>query len=224
MLNLIIRTFIIYCSVTFCMRLMGKKQLGQLQPAELVITMIISEIATNPIENPDAPLSRTIIPLLLLVCFEIFNSYIDMKNVRYRLITEGNPVTIIKNGVIDQKKLKSLRFTISDVIAGLRQKDIFDITEVDYAIVEANGSLSVLLKPKNKPLTPATMNKPEKPTGMPCPVMIDGKIIKSNFCDCGITVKEIQQKLMRENLQESDVVLMTVDKSKKFNIITKTEE
>ena len=151
-------------------------------------------------------------------------TYIDMKNVRYRLITEGNPVTIIKNGVIDQKKLKALRFTISDVIAGLRQKDIFDISEVDYAIVEANGSMSVLLKPKNKPLTPATMNKPEKPTGMPCPVMNDGKIIKSNFCDCGITVKEIQQKLMRENLQESDVVLMTVDKSKKFNIITKSEE
>lgn len=219
MIGTVIRTLIIYCVLTLCVRLMGKRQLGELQPGELVITILMSEIAANPIEDSNIPLINCIVPLMLLVSFEIFNSLLDMKNVRFRLITEGNPRVIIRNGELDQKQLKKLRFTVSDVLAALRQKDVFDIADVQYAIVEANGMLSVLLKPDKRTATPKTVGKPEKDNGMPCPVIIDGKIIKNNFLDCGVSVEEIERKIARENTSQKDIVLMTVDKNKQFYII-----
>lgn len=221
MITTIIRTFIIYCVVSICVRLMGKRQLGQLQPGELVITILISEIAAMPIGDNDIPLLNSLIPLFLLVSFEIINSLIDRKFVGYRHLTEGKPITIIRNGKILQNELKALRFTINDVLLGLRQKDVFDIEEVEYAIVETNGTLSVLLKPNYRPATPKVLGKSEKNNGMPCAVVIDGKIIESSFKDCGITKKEVESKVKKETDDIKSVLLMTVDKNKKFNIIFK---
>lgn len=223
MITTIIRTFIIYCVVSICVRLMGKRQLGQLQPGELVITILISEIAAMPIGDNNVPILNSIIPLLLLVSFEIINSLIDRKSVRLRHLTEGKPVTIIRNGELLQNELKELRYTINDVLLGLRQKDVFDIEEVEYAVVETNGTLSVLLKPNYRPAIQKNLGKAEKDNGMPCAVIIDGKIIESSFKDCGITEKEVLAKLDRETDDIKKVMLMTVDKSKKFNIIFKKE-
>ena len=202
---------------------MGKRQLGQLQPGELVITILISEIAAMPIGDNNVPILNSIIPLLLLVSFEIINSLIDRKFVKFRHLTEGKPVTIIRNGELLQNELKELRYTINDVLSGLRQKDVFDIDEVEYAVVETNGTLSVLLKPCYRPAIQKNMGKTEKDSGMPCAVIIDGKIIESSFKDCGITEKEVFSKLQRETDDIKNVMLMTVDKSKKFNIIFKKE-
>ena len=223
MISTIIRTFIIYCAVTLCVRLMGKRQLGQLQPGELVITILISEIAAMPIGDNDIPILNSIIPLFLLVSFEIINSLIDRKFVGYRHLTEGKPITIIRNGELLQKELKKLRFTINDVLLALRQKDVFDIEEVQFAVVETNGTLSVLLKPGHRPATPKTLGKCEKDNGMPCAVVIDGKIIETSFQDCGITKKEVESKIRKETDNIKSILLMTVDKNKKFNIIFKKE-
>ena len=223
MITTIIRTFIIYCAVSVCVRIMGKRQLGQLQPGELVITILISEIAAMPIGDNNIPILNSLIPLFLLVSFEIINSLIDRKSVSFRQLTEGNPITIIKNGELLQKELKELRFTINDVLLGLRQKDVFDIDEVEYAIVETNGTLSVLLKPDYRPATAQVVGKKEKDNGMPCPVVIDGKIIESAFEDCGITKKEVESKIRRETDNIKSILLMTVDKNKGFNIIFKED-
>lgn len=223
MIATIIRTFIIYCVVSLCVRLMGKRQLGELQPGELVITILISEIAAIPIEDNTVPIINSVIPLMLLVSFEIINSLIDRRSVKFRYWTEGNPVTIIRNGELLQKELKALRFTINDVLSGLRQKDVFDIEDVEYAVVETNGTLSVLLKPDKRPATPKTVGKTEKDTGMPCTVVIDGKIIESTFQDCGVTKEEVLRKVQRETDNIENILLMTVDKSKKYNIILKKE-
>ena len=223
MISTILRTFIIYCAVSLCVRLMGKRQLGQLQPGELVITILISEIAAMPIGDNSIPILNSLVPLFLLVSFEIINSVIDRKSVSFRHLTEGRPITIIRNGELLQKELKSLRFTINDVLSALRQKDVFDIEEVEYAVVETNGTLSVLLKPCYRPAIQKTTGKREKDNGMPCAVVIDGKIIESSFKDCDITEKEVVSKLQRETTDLKNVMLMTVDKSKKFNIIFKKE-
>lgn len=223
MITTIIRTFIIYCVVSLCVRLMGKRQLGQLQPGELVITILISEIAAMPIGDNSVPVINSIIPLMLLVSFEIINSLIDRKFVKYRNISDGKPITIIRNGELLQKELKALRFTVNDVLSGLRQKDVFDIEEVEYAIVETNGTLSVLLKPDKRPATPRTLGKNEKDNGMPCAVVIDGAIIESSFKDCGITEKEVVSKIRKETDNIKDILLMTVDKNKSYNIIFKKE-
>ena len=201
----------------------GKRQLGELQPGELVITLLVSEIAANPIIDTSLPLLNCIIPLMLLVSFEILNSVIDMKCVRFRYFTEGKPITVIRNGQLDQKQLRKLRFTINDILAALRQKDIFNIEDVEYAIVETNGTLSTLLKPDKRNSTPKNYDKPEKDTGLPCAVVIDGRIIQTNFEDCGVTMDEIISKIEREKLQQKDILLMTVDRSKNYYIITKKE-
>ena len=223
MISTIIRTFIIYCAVTLCVRLMGKRQLGELQPGELVITLLISEIATNPVLDPSLPLANSVIPLILLVAFEILNSFLAMKSVNFRYLSDGKPITIIRNGKLDQKNLKKLRFTINDVYSALRQKDVFNIEDVQFAIVETNGTLSVLLKPEKRNSTPKNYDKPEKNTGMPCEIVVDGKIIEANFEDCGITKNEVLSKIKAEKIDQKEILLMTVDASKSYYIITKRE-
>ena len=217
MISTIIRTFITYCTVSVCVRLMGKRQLGQLQPGELVITILISEIAAMPIGDNN-------IPLFLLVSFEIINSLIDRKFVKLRYLSEGKPITIIRNGELLQNELKALRFTVNDVLSGLRQKDVFDIDEVEYAIVETNGTLSVLLKPENRNVTLKNLGKSEKDQGLPCAVVIDGKIIGSAFKDCFVTQKEVESRIRRETDDIRNILLMTVDRNKKYNIIFKKED
>ncbi len=223
MLSVVIRTFIIYSLVTIFVRVMGKRQLGELQPGELVITLLISEIATTPVTDNTLPLLNSVIPLILLVSFEIITSVLEMKSVRFRYLADGKPMTVIRNGKLDQKKLKKLRFTVNDILAALRQKDIFDIEDVQYGIVETNGTFSVLLKPEKRNSTPENYDIPEKDTGLPCPVIIDGKIIETNFEDCFVTLGEIKTKLNHENIEQKNILLMTVDKSKNYYIIMKKE-
>ncbi len=219
----IVRTLIIYCIVAVCVRIMGKRQLGELQPGELVVTILISEIAAAPIVEPGAPLINSIVALFLLASFEILTSLIDMKSVRFRFISEGNPITVIKNGQLDQKQLKKLRFSINDILAALRQKSIFNIADVEYAVVETNGTLSALLKPEKRTVTASTLHKPEKDEGLPCAVVIDGHIMEHNLDECPATLSDIERKIKNEKLKQQDIVLMTVDKNKKYYIITKKE-
>lgn len=221
MIATIIRTFIIYCFVSLCVRLMGKRQLGQLQPGELVITILISEIAATPITDTSQPIINTVISLMLLVAFEIFSSLLCRKSLKFRYASDGKPITLIKHGKLNQKNLKMLRFTIDEVLSALRQKDIFDINEVEYAVVETNGNLSVLLKQNKQPLTQETYESPKKTTDAPCVVIIDGKIIESSLNDSSVTIDEINKKIKKDKVDKKDILLMTVTKSNKYTIIRK---
>ncbi len=224
MILTVIRTFIIYCAVHFSVRLMGKRQLGELQPGELVITILISEIAATPITEPRQPLLQSIIPLMLLVSFEIINSLIAMKKPKFRYKTDGRPITVINDGNLNLKRLSELRFTIDDILAALRQKDVFDINEVQYAIVETNGMLSVLLKPQKRPATGENVHNSEKDNGMATPVIIDGYILEKSIREADAERKDIIKKLERDNIPLEKIVLMTVDKNNKFNVILKDNE
>ena len=223
MIATIIRTFIIYCFVSICVRIMGKRQLGQLQPGELVITILISEIAATPITDTNQPILNTAISLMLLVAFEIFSSLVARKNLHFRYVADGKPITLIKNGKLNQQNLKMLRFTIDEVLSALRQKDIFDINDVEYAVVETNGTLSVLLKQNKQPLTQETHQRPETTTDAPCVVIIDGSIIESSLEDSPVTLDEINKKLKNDRMKTKDILLMTVTKSKKFFTIKKVD-
>lgn len=221
MIATIIRTFIIYCFVSLCVRIMGKRQLGQLQPGELVITILISEIAATPITDTNQPILNTAISLMLLVSFEIISSLIARKSLKFRYASDGKPITLIKNGKLRQDNLKELRFTIDEVLSALRQKDIFDISEVEYAVVETNGTLSVLLKQNKQPLTQETYESPKKTTDAPCVVIIDGKVIESSLEDSPVTLDGIKRKIKNDRIDIKNILLMTVTKSKKFLTINK---
>ena len=221
MIATIVRTFIIYCFVSLCVRIMGKRQLGQLQPGELVITILISEIAATPITDTNQPILNTAISLMLLVSFEIISSLIARKSLKFRYASDGKPITIIKNGKLNQQSLKTLRFTIDEVLSALRQKDVFDINDVEYAVVETNGTLSVLLKQSKQPLSQETYQSPKKTTDAPCVVIIDGKIIESSLEDSPVTLDEINRRLEKDKISTKNILLMTVTKSKRFMTISK---
>ena len=146
MISTIIRTAILYVAVTFGIRLMGKRQIGDMQPNELVVTLLISEIAAIPLQDTDQPILAGLAAIFMLVILEIIVSVLAMKSFFVRKLVSGKSVVIIKNGVLDQHAMRSVRMTILDLVELLRGQDVFDISDVAYAVLEVNGDLSVLLK------------------------------------------------------------------------------
>ena len=219
----LIRTVILYIFAIVSIRVMGKRQIGELQPSDLVITLLISQIISIPIQDTDIPLVNTIIPILLLVGFEILTSVFNMKSIKFRSFMQGNPVVIINDGNLNQQLLKDLRFTVDDLLESLRQKDVFDISQVQYAIVETNGQLSVLLKPEYDMVTRDDLKLESEPQGYKCPVIIDGKIISGDFKICNMTASKIEKIARKKNIQIKDILLMTVDAAGNHTIIKKEE-
>ena len=217
----LIRTIILYILAIASIRIMGKRQIGELQPSDLVVTLLISQIISIPIQDTDIPLVNTIIPILLLVGFEILTSVFNMKSIKFRSFMQGNPVVIINDGKLNQKMLKALRFTLDDLLESLRQKDVFDISQVQYAIVETNGQISVLLKSQYDTVTRDDLSLSPEPQGYKCPVIIDGKIITEDFAVCNMTTQKVEMIAKKEKMQIKDIMLMTVDAVGNHTIIRK---
>lgn len=200
---------------------MGKRQLGELQPTELVITILLSEIASIPMENNDVPMINSIFAALLLVCLEIINSVIIMKSTKIRYLLQGRPAVVINDGVLDQKKLKALRFTADDILDQLRQKDIFEISQVQYAVVETNGSLSVMKKQQYDSPVNEDFGIKNSPQGIPVLVINDGKYIESAIKDSGFEMKAIEKILRKEKVEVRDIIILLLDKYNNYTLIKK---
>jgi uncharacterized membrane protein YcaP (DUF421 family) len=200
---------------------MGKRQIGELQPTELVITLLLSEIIAIPIQETNVPLFNTLIAVFLLVGFEIFASIFNMKSIKFRNLIQGHPLIVIDDGKIDQKLIKQLRFTIDDLLEALRQKDVFDISQVQYAIVETNGQMSVLLKPEYEPVTREDLKINPQQTKLQCLVVADGQMILQDFDICKTNEKKLYGLLKKNKVKLNDIMLMTIDKNGNKNIIRK---
>ena len=223
MLVTLIRAAVLYVLIIFCMRIMGKRQLGELHPTELVITILLSEIAAVPMQDNALPLGNSIVAVLLLVALEIINSVIVLKSSRCRSLLQGNSLVVIRDGVVDQKQLKRLRFTMDDLFDQLRQKDIFDISDVRYAIVETNGQLSVMLKPEKETVTAEMADIQNETKGLLCMVVNDGKFLKRAFKECDMNEEKIFGILERERTPIYEVLFMVADKEGNYTIVKKDE-
>ena len=206
-----IRAIVIYVFVIIAVRLMGKRQVGELKPHELVITILLSAVALIPLEENSMPLANCLVPILLFISMEIIVSVISMKSLWFRNLLQGRPIFIIRKGKLDQKKLSEMRFTIDDVIDALRQKDIFDLSEVEDAVIETNGSISVLPKAENRPLTPKDMNITTKDNGIPITIVMDGKPVKEYFNEYKIDDKRIELVIRNTQKDVSKIMLLTID-------------
>lgn len=215
------RAIIIYVAVVLAVRVMGKRQIGELKPHELVMTVLVSQIATIPMEDNTMPLINSLIPLMTLVALELFVSVLNMKMLSFRNLLQGKPIMIIRDGKIDQKQLKRLRFTIDDLIDSLREKDIFDINEVEFAVIETNGTISVLQKKEKQPLTPYDLNIKVEDGGMPLVVILDGKPITEYFGDYKMDIETACKELEKRKIKMSDVFLMSRDNKGNCTIIQK---
>lgn len=221
MLITLIRVTILYVFIIICMRLMGKRQLGELQPTELVITILLSEIASIPIQDNGVPLVNSVFAVLLLVSLEIINSAICLKSTRVRTVIEGNPMIVIRNGVVEQKTLKQLRFSVTDLVEQLRQKDVFDINDVKFAIVETNGQLSVMLKDEKQPVTPEVLDSKAKNKSFQAMVINDGRILKKAFRDCNMDEKKLRNILKNNKVKLGEILFMLADTEGNYTIVRK---
>ena len=217
----LIRSIILYTAIIITVRIMGKRQLSQLQPVELVITIMVSQVAVFPLENRDVPLLTSLEPFAVFLCLEIFSSIVNMKSLKYRTLVQGHSVVLIRNGVIDQKMLKNLRLTVDDLLEALRKRDIFDITTVAFALLETDGTVTALLKSEYSPVLIKDEGLPVESDTLKCAVICDGKIIKRQLKECGLIKKDVLHALDSRRLELKDVLLMTADSDGKIDIIKK---
>ena len=217
----IIRILFLYILANAAVRIMGKRQIGELQPTELVITILLSEIAAIPMQDTEIPILNSVVAVMLLVAFEIISSVIAMKSNKARRILEGNAVMVIRNGEVDQHQIKRLRYTVEDLMTALRQKDVFDLSRVDYAILETNGKLSVMLKADESTVTAKALNLQLAESGMPCVVVSDGKFVRDYYSECGMNDKAVRKLLRARKLEMKDVLIMTVDRDGNTVVVEK---
>mgnify|MGYP003301476840 CR=1 FL=1 len=215
------RAVILYAIAIFLIRLMGKRQIGELQPSELVITMLISEIASLPMQDNSIPMLSSIVSLFVLVSLEILISALSLRFHKLRTLMQGHPVIIIRNGQIDVKALRKLRISLNDLLSALRQKDVFEISQVSYAIFETNGKISVLLMPDYRNATASDLNLKPEDNGMPFAVICDGNYNKNAAKEADINLEETKRIAKRKNLTFKDILLMNVNNKKKYEIIRK---
>ncbi len=218
----LIRAIIIYITVILAVRIMGKRQIGELKPHELVITVLVSQVASIPLEDNSMPLANMFIPILIFVSFEILASALSMKSFTFRNLLQGKPIFVIKNGKVDQEQMKRLRFTMDDLIDAVRQKDVFDISTVQDAVIETNGSVSVLQKAEHQPFTPKDLNLSVEENSTPISIVIDGKPVTEYFGKEKIKNSEIELLVQSTDKNISDIMLLTIDNNGNTFIIPKS--
>ena len=219
MIEVVIKTALLYFFMILIIRVMGKRQVGQLQPGELVITIMISEIATSPIENSDKSMLQAIIPVAVLAVLEIAVSFASLKIIRLRELLQGHAVIIIRDGIPDRKQLSRLRYSMDDLLESLRQKDVFDINDVQYAIAETDGSLSVMLRPEKRTATVSDVNAEPENNGLPRIIISDGRMISSQIEKSPLKEKDIERILKKHKVSRKDVLLLTSDDNGNINLI-----
>ena len=218
MLTIFIRTVIIYFILTIIMRIMGKRQLGELDVGELVITIILSEIATNPITNPDRSLLEAVVPMATLASLEILTSALIIKAPIFKSILSSKPTVLVARGVIDFRQMKRVRISLEELVSQVRQNGIYDLNEVDYAILEENGKMSVIPKNANRQPDKSDLKVYCPDNGIMHLVISDGSV---NSHGLSIVKKDrawLERTLARLGIGIKDVLCMTVDDSGKIFI------
>lgn len=216
-----VRTVLLYVIIVFAVRMMGKRQISEMQTSELVIMLLMSNIASIPMQDTDQSMLSGVIPILVLLVCEIFISYLMLRRSGIRRIVCGKPVIVIDNGRIDQNAMKQLRISTEELFEQLRQKDVFDISEVAYAIVETNGKMSVMKKPENEQITVKDLSLQTKDKPLQVTVISDGEIEPASLHYCGRDEADIRRLLKKEKLGMKDVFLMVMDKQGAYQIVRK---
>lgn len=217
MLVVFTRALVLYIIVVISMRIMGKRQIGQLQPFELAIAIMISELAAVPMQNTGIPLINGIIPILTLLIAQLLMSLLALKSIRARALICGKPTILIEKGEIKEEELRKELYTINDLLEQLRIKDFPNISDIEYAILETNGQLSVIPKSQKRPLTPHDMNIKTDYEGITIDVIIDGHIMANNLRIAGKDEKWLLHELHKQHyITPSDILFACIDSSGKL--------
>lgn len=225
MLVFVARTLVIYFVVVISMRVMGKRQIGEMQPSELVIAIMISDLASVPMQSIDIPLIAGVIPVLTLIVAEIIMSYAGLKSRFLRRIITGEPNIIIYDGHVNEKELRKLRFNLNDLLEQLRINNTPNIADVEVAVLETNGQLSIIPKKNARNVTVRDLKIEDAVTEhLPCMLISDGSLIKSELKRSGKSEEWLYKELKKKNTQIKDIFIASYDKNDGLFVQLKGEE
>ena len=216
MLITFFRAIVLYIIVLIVMRLMGKREIGQLQPFELAISIMIADLASLPMTETGVPISNGIIPILGLLVMHLTISMLNMKSTKAREIICGKPSILIFRGKVDQKVLKKERFTINELEERLRDNNIFNIGDVEYAVLETSGQVTVIPKPNKRPATPEDFNIEPKYEGIPYDLVVDGKVMYENLEKLGKNFVWLQKQTEKFGIKPEEALIVTIDGDNQF--------
>ena len=217
-----LRTIILYIFIIAGIRLMGKRQVGELEPSELVLALLIADLAAVPMQDFGIPLLTGLIPILTLLCITMALSVLTMKSIKFRAVLCGRPSIIVENGKLRQGEMKRNRFTLDELMEELRMKGVTDLSTVKYAILETNGQLSVLPFAAQKPPTTQDLDLHLPEPGLPVVMINDGRVITRNLHSRGLDEVWLDKQLQQHHVKRTqDVFLLTVDETNKVCVIEK---
>ena len=206
-----IRAIFLYIIVLIVMRLMGKREIGQLQPFELAISIMIADLASIPMADTGIPITNGIIPILGLLVMHLIISVINIKSIRAREIICGKPAILIYRGKIDEKVLKKERFTINELQERLRGNNVVNIGDVEYAILETNGQVTVIQKPNKRTTTPEDFNIMPEYEGIPYDLVVDGKIMYDNLKLIQKNYEWLKKQVEKFGFEPEQALIVTLD-------------
>ena len=211
MLNTFVRVSIIYILVLVVMRIMGKREISQMQPFELVIAIMIADLASVPMSDTGIPIFNVIIPILALLLFQLIISIINLRSIKLRQIICGKPQILIYRGKIDEKALKKEKITINELQERLRQNNIFTLGDVEYAILETSGEISVIQKPEKRNTIPEDFNITPEYEGIPYDLIIDGRIMYDNLKKIGKDEIWLKKQVDKFKIKPENALIVTFD-------------
>ena len=219
------RTIILYLLLIVAVRLMGKKQVGELEPTELVLAMLLSDLASVPMQDFGLPLLFGVLPILILVCLTMILSMMTMKSVRFRELVCGRPSLVIDHGQLLQGELERNRLTVDELMEELRLKGITDFSTVKYAILENSGEMSIIPYDRETAATPRQMNMTVKEDGLPVILINDGRVMTHNLKHMQRDDRWLKEQLGQQGLSSvKEVFLMTLNETGQVNLVKKGEK
>lgn len=215
MLDTFARTVVVYLFLIAVIRFLGKRQLGQMEPSEVVVTMLVADLASFPMEDPQIPLSAGVIPILAVLSLEILLSFMSVRSLKFRKLLCGKPIILIENGQFLQENMRKSRITIDELLSQLRLKDILDPSTVQYAILETGGTLSVFPYSQERPAPAKAAGIQVEQELAPVAVVSDGRILSDNLKKAGKNEKWLEKALQKQGATLKQTFLLTVDKENK---------
>ena len=209
---ILIRSVVIYLLVLFVIRLMGKRQVGEMQPFEFVITLIIADLACIPMAEIAVPLVHGIVPILALLVLHFFICFLSRKSMRVRYLLSGRPAIVVSPKGINYQELKKLNMTLDDLIEAVRGCDVFNLEDIAYAIIETNGKMCIIKKSNIEPVTRDDMEIKPEPSSLPVNIIMDGRLMEENVSLTGIDEKFINMVLQKAKISKiKEVLIFTLD-------------
>lgn len=212
MFVVLVRTAVLYLLIVVGLRLLGKRQLGELEPTELTLALIIADLASVPMQDNGIPLLTGLIPIVILLCLATILSVLQAKSIRFRTLLCGRPSVVVADGVVSERELRRNRLTVDELLEELRIQGCADLSTIKFAVLETNGQLSVLLRAAEMPATAAQLKLKPQETGLPVIVISDGHLLPRNLAGQGRDEKWLYRQLAAQGLTSpKQVFLFTVD-------------